>query len=96
MHEDHKHARAHVSAMIQALERKDKTTLSEHMQAYGLLLSEHIRKEDDILYPWMDRMLSTTQVGKLYERFNDVREKVSYSPSEYEQFIQNLETTFKQ
>jgi hemerythrin-like domain-containing protein len=94
MHEDHKNARAHVSAIIGALERKDKEIISEHLKAYGLLLSEHIRKEDEILYPWMDRMLSTTQIGKLHEKFYDVKKNASYSPAEYEKFVQSLEATY--
>jgi uncharacterized membrane-anchored protein YhcB (DUF1043 family) len=44
MHEDHKNARAHVSAMLQALEKRDKAALSEHLLAYGKL--REILKEE--------------------------------------------------
>jgi hemerythrin-like domain-containing protein len=94
MHEDHKNARAHVAAMIQALEGKDEKALSERLQAYGDLLFEHIRREDDILYPWMDRAFSTTQVGKLFSEFRTVEKNTLYSPKEYEQFIQNIEAKY--
>lgn len=95
MHEDHKHARAHVAKMLQALEEKDKTALSEHLKAYGNLLTEHIKREDEVLYPWMDKSISTTQVGKLFSEFRGVAENTPYSPQEYEQFVQHLESKFK-
>ena len=31
----------------------------------GELLTEHIRKEDEILYPWMEQQLSDGQIGRL-------------------------------
>jgi len=96
MHEDHKTARAHVAGMLRALERNDTKALYQHLQAYGCLLIEHIRREDDILYPWMDRALSTTQIGKLFEQFRTVEESAPYSPREFEEFIQTLEVKFRQ
>jgi hemerythrin-like domain-containing protein len=91
MYEDHTHARGHVKAMIEALERKDNTAVAEHLMAYRELLSEHIRKEDEILYPWMDNNLTTGQIGELSVKFNEVNEKIGFSPEKYENFIENLE-----
>jgi hemerythrin-like domain-containing protein len=42
---------------------------------YALLLTEHIRKEDEILYPWMNRELTDSQVGQLFSKFNAVNEQ---------------------
>jgi len=39
-----------------------------HLTATGSSYG-HIRKEDEILYPWMDRNLSTAQVGALFSKF---------------------------
>ena len=94
MYGDHTTGRGHVKAMLEALERQDKATLGEHLLAYRDLLSEHIRKEDEILYPWMDRNLSTTQVGELFSKFSEVDEKIGFSPDKYLKFIEKLEMQF--
>jgi len=91
MYEDHTTGREHVKAMLEALERKDKNSLGKHLMAYRELLTEHIKKEDEILYPWMDRNLSTTQIGELFSKFNEVDEQMGFSPEKYETFIDNLE-----
>jgi len=96
MHEDHTQARSHVKAILAALERKDKTTVAKHLTAYGELLTEHIKKEDEILYPWLDKNLSDTQIGELFTKFNETDEQIGYSPIKYEAFINRVEESFKQ
>lgn len=96
MHEDHTQARSHVKAILAALERKDKTTVAKHLTAYGELLTEHIKKEDEILYPWLDKNLSDTQIGELFSKFHETDEQIGYSPTKYETFINRVEETFKQ
>ena len=96
MHEDHETARAHVAGMLRALDENNEKALYQHLQAYGHLLIEHIRREDDVLYPWMDRSLSTTQIGKLFEKFRTAEESAPYSPREFEEFIQTLEANFRE
>jgi hemerythrin-like domain-containing protein len=76
MHEDHEAGRAHVRAIVEALEKKDKKAVIEHLNGYKDLLTEHIKKEDEILYPWMDRELSIQQVGELFAKFNEAEEKI--------------------
>ena len=76
MHEDHETGRGHVRAIVEALERKDKKAIIEHLNGYKDLLTEHIKKEDEILYPWMDRGLSLQQVGELFAKFNEAEEKI--------------------
>ena len=46
MHEDHETGRGHVRAIIEALEKKDKKAVIEHLNGYKDLLTEHIKKED--------------------------------------------------
>lgn len=74
MHQDHESARAHVRSILEALDKKDRVQIAEHLNAYYELLNEHIKKEDEILYPWMDRNLSITQIGELFTKFNEVEE----------------------
>ena len=94
MYEDHATGREHVKAMLEALERKDKTTLAEHLVAYRELLTEHIKKEDEILYPWMDRTLSTRQIGELFAKFSEVDDQMGFAPGKYEKFVEALEKQF--
>jgi len=68
MHEDHDRGRAHVRGVVEALEQGDREGVAAHLAGYAGVLSEHIKKEDEILYPWMDRNLSVRQVGELFAR----------------------------
>jgi hemerythrin-like domain-containing protein len=69
---DHETARAHTRAVAEAVQARDGAGAAEHLTAYGELLHAHIRKEDDILFPWIDRELTTAQVGELFARFAEV------------------------
>lgn len=95
MHADHKQGRSHVKAVLEALDRKDEATIGKHLTAYGALLTEHIKKEDEILLPWMDRSLSISQIGKLFSEFKAADETIGYSPLKYEELIDRLEKRFK-
>ena len=95
IYEDHETGRAHVRAVLEALDTEDKEAVSEHLKAYRELLTEHIRKEDEILYPWMDRNLSITQIGELFSKFNGKDEKFGDAPKKYEELINKLEQKFK-
>ena len=50
----------------------------------------------EILYPWMDKNLSVTQIGELFSKFNETDEKIGYSTAKYEAFINRLEEKIKQ
>ena len=95
IYEDHENARAHVKAMLEGLDKKDKGAVSEHLNAYQELLTEHIKKEDEILYPWMDRNLSISQIGELFSKFNGKDEELDDTPKIHEGFINRLEENFQ-
>jgi len=50
MHEDHDRGRAHVRGVVEALEQGDRRGCRPSRRLCGVL-SEHIKKEDEILYP---------------------------------------------
>jgi len=91
---DHVKVRGHVKAMLEAIEQKNKEKLAEHLIAYSKILPEHIKKEDEILYPWMDRNLTTTQIGNLYSKFNEIDEEYGDAPAKHLKFIEKLEQKF--
>src|SRR3990172_3413788 len=66
MREDHERGRAHVRAAGEALVRCDGEGIAANLHGYAGVLAEHIKKEDEILYPWMDRNFSMRQVGELF------------------------------
>ena len=76
MHQDHETARGYVRAISEALDRKDKETIVKNLENYHALLTEHIKKENEILYPWLERNLSIRQIGELFLKFIEVDEKV--------------------
>jgi len=94
MHEEHRIGRGHVKAVIEAVESGDTAAVKDHLTAYGQLLTGHIRKEDEILYPWMDRNLSTAQVGALFSKFAETDEQSRETASRQKEFIRSLEKQF--
>ena len=96
MLEDHTTGRGHVKALVEAVEKRDKQGVIEHLNAYRELLTEHIKKEDEILYPWMDRNLSVTQVGELFSKFSEVDEVSGNGVTERcRSFVINVEEKFE-
>lgn len=91
MSTDHETARGHVRAIVKAVEQRDQVAVREHLLAYGELLQEHIKKEDEILYPWMDRQLTDTQIGKMFARFSEVDRQFGDMPAMMERWIEELE-----
>lgn len=92
MYGDHDLARGLVRAAAQAVEQNDPSAACVDMTAYRELLVEHIRKEDEVLYPYIDRGLSTHQVGEIYRRFEEAESRVGDGvPGKYERFIIALE-----
>lgn len=94
MHEDHRRGRACVQGIVDALERRDGAGVAANLHGYAGILTEHIKKEDEILYPWMDRNLSIRQVGELYAMFREVDERFAEAREKYESFVEELEETF--
>lgn len=91
MHEDHKAARAHVQAMIRGVDARDNVAVAKHLIAYGELLSQHIKKEDEILYPFIDRGLSGAQIRELILRFKEADETLAVETKKYKKWIEGLE-----
>lgn len=95
MHEDHRNARNRVKSIVEGVEARNRGSVIENLGAYQELLTDHIRREDDILYPWMDRNITTTQVGTLFSSFNEVDERFGDAPARYEKFMRELEEGFQ-
>lgn len=94
MYENHTTGRNHVRNMVEAIEERDAAKLAEHLKGYRALLTEHIKKEDEILYPWMDNQLADTQIGTLYSQFKEVNSRYGDAAERYEKFVKGAESRF--
>ena len=92
MYEDHHVARAHVRAMVKGLGDRDTAVVVAHLTAYGALLTEHIKKEDEILYPFIDKGLSGAQIRELVCKFNEAEDAIALDTQAYEAWIMGLES----
>ncbi len=93
---EHVEGRRHVAGMAAALEgiRKGESgvaaALAAAARSYGALLTQHIFKEDRVLYPMADARFSADQQMMLEARFADV-ERTVIGPGRHEEFRRLLE-----
>jgi len=95
MYEDHVTGRNHVKNVVEGAENGNKAQVKEHLNGYRDLLTQHIKKEDEILYPWIERQMSDNQIGELFQRCSAADASVGEElPRKYEKFIIDLEEKF--
>jgi hemerythrin-like domain-containing protein len=92
---EHVEGRAFVKAMADSIpgirkgEKAAARRFAESARAYGALLSQHIYKEDNILYPMADARLSAAAQDELAACFADV-EKTVVGEGRHEEFHEML------
>ncbi len=94
MFEEHEQGRLYVSGILDGIDKEDKESVIEGLLSYQELLLEHIKKEDEILYPLIDRNLSKDQVGQLQQKFIIITKSFKELPKECEEFIEILENNW--
>ncbi len=94
MYTDHDTGRSFVKNTLAGITAKNSHTIEENLSGYAALLTEHIKKEDEILFPWMDRTLTDKQIGELYSQCVVVDSTFGSKPFEYEDFANQLEKRF--
>ncbi len=72
--------------------------LIQHARAYIVLLTQHIDKENHVLFPMADRHLSSEKQGELWEGFETIeREKIGAGKHEaFHRMIESLEDFYLQ
>lgn len=89
---EHDQGRGYVRALAEAVEkyeRGDKTVkqaIIENAMGYAMLLSQHIPKEDEILYPMADKVLGLTEQKELLEKFEKI-EKERIGEGKHQEYI---------
>lgn len=99
---EHVAGRSHVKALTESLpgirkgDQASARVFAENARKYGTLLSQHIHKEDHILYPMADARLTPSQQKELEARFADVEEKVvgHGKHEEYHRLLKELEAAY--
>lgn len=91
MFAEHEQARGHRRAIWEALQKSDQEGVLRNLHAYQELLSQHIKKEDEILLPWLERQLSPSQLENLFSKFQEAERSIGFDPKKYEEFVKNLE-----
>ncbi len=93
---EHNEGRGYIRAMGEALEaykRGDETArrpLAENARAYASLLAQHIRKEDDILFPMANQVLSDAEQQRLIAEFDRI-EAEHIGPGVHEHYHQMID-----
>jgi hemerythrin-like domain-containing protein len=99
---EHAQGREYVRLMKQAAEkyaagdRKAGGQFAENARRYASLLSQHIHKEDNILYPIADARLSAETQTALEKGFERVEEEIvgAGKHEEYHRLLEELEKTY--
>jgi hemerythrin-like domain-containing protein len=99
---EHTLGRDYVRGMAEAIapyragEAGSAARIAENARGYAALLTQHIYKEDNILYPMADRVLSAAKQAELLEGFERVeRERVGPGKhEEYHALLDRLEATY--
>ena len=95
MLQDHQSGRSFIRSAAAGLEAHNAGLVIKSLTEYRDLLQQHIKKEDEILYPWIDRTLTTRQVGELASRFNEVRHDFGMDiEGSFMEFLKTLEVKF--
>jgi len=91
---EHEDGRAHVRKIAElsakTLDKKSKLELIRHTKAYADLLGQHIQKEDNILYPMANRILTSEDQNELEKGFQEVEEKIM-GPGVHERYHHMIE-----
>lgn len=95
MYEDHNRARNHVKNILAGLREKNADTVKENLNQYMELLTEHIKKENEILYPWLDKNLTGQQVDEIDSKFKESNRNLKDTAEKNKNFIEGLSNRIK-
>lgn len=91
---EHDLGREQVKEAVLAAESGDTRTALEHLDEYVQILKDHIEKENNILYPMGNELLTPDDNQYLQEEFAKVEEKIGEGKHEaYHKMIEKWEKT---
>ena len=96
IYQDHATGRGYVKQMVAAVASRNSKKFCENLEAYRVLLTEHIQKEDEVLFPWLDSQLSVAAREDLLNNFQRADIELDLDVSKYRSFIEDLENVKEQ
>ena len=87
---EHDEGRKSVKMMESGLNEKNKNKLIDGAKKYIQLIREHIFKEDNILYPMTDDVLSNSTKEKMLKKFKEIENKRKKDIKVYLDFIKSV------
>ncbi len=94
MMREHQDARAHVKKLAGLSKKKlsptTKKAIAKTAKAYVDVMSKHIQKENDVLFPMADHLLPPEDQRKLEEAFDEVEEKVM-GPNVHDKYLRMID-----
>ncbi len=88
---EHDVGREHVRGMSEAIEAGAHQAFVAHARAYLELLGDHIAKEDSVLFPMADQMMTTVESEELSGEFEHVEEELEGAHHKYLGIVKELE-----
>ena len=74
---EHQQGRECVVGMIESLKKKNFELFCENASAYGILLNQHIFKEDRVLYPMAEEGLSPADKKIILDEYDATEQKLN-------------------
>jgi len=91
MADEHERIRFHAGILLDAVEDNVRTAIKESLNIYKVLISEHIMKEEEVLFPWIERHLSAAQKNDLNLKFIELETESLVLDEKYNDLIEKLE-----
>ncbi len=88
---EHDVGRGHVRGMSEAIENAAPQAFVAHARAYLELLGDHIAKEDDVLFPMADQLMTPVEAEELMSEFEGVEEELEEAHHKYLGIVTELE-----
>ncbi|MFW9867852.1 MAG: hemerythrin domain-containing protein [Candidatus Thorarchaeota archaeon] len=95
MHDEHEKIRFYMKIFLIALEEKDKKAIAESLSGYRTLLNDHIKNENEIIYPWIERNLSKSQLKELLARFVEINSRYRDVYLKFKDFVEKMEVSLE-
>lgn len=74
---EHDEGREFVKGMEEGIAENNKEKIIENARGYGMLLQNHIYKEDNVLYPMAEEALTDEQKELVNQKYNEVEAKLN-------------------
>jgi len=91
MFDEHEEIRFYAQILLTAIKDNDKTAIKESLNTYRVVISEHIKKEEDILYPWIERSITVALINNLNSKYIEIDKRTPNIDENYGNIIMKLE-----